>query len=1065
MNYISILFVLFMFLYACTDENIINDASGRIPEAPEGKANIAVKFQSGSFNKPVTKATIHNDGDFDNPWVLSFKLPAGGATTSDAVFVEAVPTKQIAGQMIVQLSVSNEPHVLYFVANADAMIMSKKESFSGKTYDEISGLLTFGDPVSSGGAGLTPLSNPQGRIPFVNEKIPMTSMIRVDKIEKNMSLEQVVNLSRIVSKLYIDATKANQKNSFILTGFTVADVPSVGYFDNMLPIDRVTPQEVVDYGTKDDTATRLSGLIISDIVGNTTKSDVSDRPVYVYPFLTGDNRGGEYGIILSGHFGNNIDRYFYVKLGGPKSSAQLNKPNVSYKINVESVENRGYATIEEALVNYQPGTGVVCRVTLLDDFHELVANGQYYLGLSNSEFCFYADGEQNDIIVTTVTTNAYDRGNVAPSSSIELLNARGMELVAGQTINSNSTDIKVNFTNSVSAEGTVRVTIGNLVKDISVTKQNVFLSNYESGNNGVLIGEHIVSAYIQSDTQSGNGNVGLATMVNSLDRRTEIETSLEGGTDLYLFYRRRIGNQDLKICAYNSVGNTRLIELKTSLPQFAGSNIYWDGTKLTFDDTPSEGQRAPHERYQGLYFRYGSLFALGGDASTPEVTFNPTSEVYDIRNIPYAINEIVPPLNQSNREDNLSGLNIDDYSKGIGDICRYMTARGWAPLGKKWKTPSGYELKTLENNHDLLTTIGPYGEDNSKSHQWGQYEVPAGTTLLNIYFPVSGLRDNSNGRLTNLSFGAYYNSSSATATNACVAIVGGRGDFLISPNSGRYWFRTVRCVVDDSPEPVTPIYTLSYDVNKQEGRDIIIPKGTKLLRQHVEQNGSVQLSGTRLEASGRVHVGWSINGKEYALGGLVNNITSDLVAKAIWVKGYWVGNSIWASGNLCSGKFATTQEYISKVWNGGDYYNWNCKDPLDIDKEEIYTGWNPLNDPCPIGWKTPSKADFDNLVSAGYVYGLKNGVAGYWFGTVTLPTAEKQDDYLFMPSKGGYRDLNSTGLAQVESYTTYWSTIKEDAGGTNPYLLELKTDNSGIRVRTTHSTRYGVHVRCIKDID
>lgn len=67
MNYISILFVLFMFLYACTDENIINDASGRIPEAPEGKANIAVKFQSGSFNKPVTKATIHNDGDFDNP--------------------------------------------------------------------------------------------------------------------------------------------------------------------------------------------------------------------------------------------------------------------------------------------------------------------------------------------------------------------------------------------------------------------------------------------------------------------------------------------------------------------------------------------------------------------------------------------------------------------------------------------------------------------------------------------------------------------------------------------------------------------------------------------------------------------------------------------------------------------------------------------------------------------------------------------------------------------------------------------------------------------------------------
>ena len=65
-------------------------------------------------------------------------------------------------------------------------------------------------------------------------------------------------------------------------------------------------------------------------------------------------------------------------------------------------------------------------------------------------------------------------------------------------------------------------------------------------------------------------------------------------------------------------------------------------------------------------------------------------------------------------------------------------------------------------------------------------------------------------------------------------------------------------------------------MNKQEGRDIIIPKGTKLLRQHVEQNGSVQLSGTRLEASGRVHVGWSINGKEYALGGLVNSLSHQI---------------------------------------------------------------------------------------------------------------------------------------------------------------------------------------------
>lgn len=50
-------------------------------------------------------------------------------------------------------------------------------------------------------------------------------------------------------------------------------------------------------------------------------------------------------------------------------------------------------------------------------------------------------------------------------------------------------------------------------------------------------------------------------------------------------------------------------------------------------------------------------------------------------------------------------------------------------------------------------------------------------------------------------------------------------------------------------------------------------------------------------------MGWSINGKEYVLGGLVNNIILDLVVKVIWVKGYWVGNLIWVFGNLCFGKF------------------------------------------------------------------------------------------------------------------------------------------------------------------
>lgn len=89
-----------------------------------------------------------------------------------------------------------------------------------------------------------------------------------------------------------------------------------------------------------------------------------------------------------------------------------------------------------------------------------------------------------------------------------------------------------------------------------------------------------------------------------------------------------------------------------------------------------------------------------------------------------------------------------------------------------------------------------------------------GIILLNIYFFVFGLRDNSNGRLINLFFGVYYNFFFVMVINVCVVIVGGRGDFFIFFNLGRYWFRIVWCVVDDFLEFVILIYMFLYDVNK-----------------------------------------------------------------------------------------------------------------------------------------------------------------------------------------------------------------------------------------------------------
>jgi hypothetical protein len=158
----------------------------------------------------------------------------------------------------------------------------------------------------------------------------------------------------------------------------------------------------------------------------------------------------------------------------------------------------------------------------------------------------------------------------------------------------------------------------------------------------------------------------------------------------------------------------------TTVPSgtLAASNIYFDGTKLTFDQTPnadgSSGQK------QGLYFKWGSLIGISPDGATYG-TSTPLFVPIDVTNaLCPPVTATTDPFTQVSgyaNWDDIKAFNAASTPSAAtstyeasesgtpnwyGDICAYIT-------GGSWRLPTG-----TENTTTLKWTY------NTAHTQWSQ---------------------------------------------------------------------------------------------------------------------------------------------------------------------------------------------------------------------------------------------------------------------------------------------------------------------------------------------------------
>lgn len=341
----------------------------------------------------------------------------------------------------------------------------------------------------------------------------------------------------------------------------------------------------------------------------------------------------------------------------------------------------------------------------------------------------------------------------------------------------------------------------------TVTPTSIWLS-FKAGESAAFTIDNKESGLEWTVTSSDDSWLQIATDGMGADAATSKTGT--ANTTLYAFAKTANASTTADRAATITLSREGMTNIKINVTQtiqgpytppphkgWAGCNVYWepdyvntDGTtgRLTFDDVGE----TTHNNHQGVYFKWGSLVAIspmGNYNASTSVLFSPTGEkgYVSASIIPYA----QPDRSTTNRtQDYLRS--IHNPNANLGDICRYITERGWAPgatAGKKWRMPVSSDFDEIIN----YETFGSFQFLQSYEPN-GCHIVGSGIYKGSATFPTTGIMTNEG--VLDASYllrGDYYTSSASPYDNAYTLWInsgGGNNYELIHPRVAM----VVRCV-------------------------------------------------------------------------------------------------------------------------------------------------------------------------------------------------------------------------------------------------------------------------------
>ena len=150
--------------------------------------------------------------------------------------------------------------------------------------------------------------------------------------------------------------------------------------------------------------------------------------------------------------------------------------------------------------------------------------------------------------------------------------------------------------------------------------------------------------------------------------------------------------------------------------------------------------------------------------------------------------------------------------------------------------------------------------------------------------------------------------------------------------------------------------------------------------------------------------------------------------------------------------------FVAKPEDAGMFYQWNSKIGWSItepmissdagatwnDSEYDSDTWEKVNDPCPLGWRVPTRAEYLSLAGLHDAkWTTINDVKGWLFGS--------DDNLLFLPVAGCC--YNKDRVSGVDRMGKYWTS-------TPPYTFTFESMGVGFGMGTGQG---GHSVRCVAE--
>ena len=175
------------------------------------------------------------------------------------------------------------------------------------------------------------------------------------------------------------------------------------------------------------------------------------------------------------------------------------------------------------------------------------------------------------------------------------------------------------------------------------------------------------------------------------------------------------------------------------------------------------------------------------------------------------------------------------------------------------------------------------------------------------------------------------------------------------------------------------------------------------------------------------------------------------------VEGVDINGIRWATRNVdMPGTFAENPEDAGMFFQWNRRVGWSSTDPMvNSDGGTTWdssvpegTMWYRENDPCPDGWRVPTRTELQLLLDAGSVWTTQNGINGRLFGS--------EPNQIFLPAAG---TRSNTFLDN--NMISYWSSTGSPGGS----VQGLEAWGQGQLNIVGHLSRSrGNSIRCVEDI-